>query len=263
MNGTRSQDALFDKLAGIYLGGSKDFPWYCYAALVFQVNDQMELVGETWRAVLARTQDQEELLRAARQMRESLLKASVLVGFPKVHMPLLAFLQAQTNPSQGINAMTTLRKHIQASAPEVSNRLDKDPSLRKSIQRPEKDARGKEFFSHIYAQHTERVLDHLSIVSGGDLAEFAINAVYGDLMAETTRLSAQWTALIEFLACYAVAGSSVVQAKSHMFGSHNLGNGKAELKAAIEICGAIEKDLGVRVDRSGESWAWLAKMDGW
>jgi len=159
--------------------------------------------------------------------------------------------------------MTVLRKHIQASAPEISKQLDQDPSLRQSLQRPEKDARGKEFFSHIYAQHTDRVLDHLSIVSGGDLAEFAINAVYGDLMAETKRLSAQWTALLEFLACYAVAGSSVVQAKSHMFGSHNLGNGKAELKAVVEICGAIESFWGVQVDRSGEAWAWLLKMDGW
>jgi len=155
--------------------------------------------------------------------------------------------------------MTVLRKHIQASAPEISKQLDQDPSLRQSLQRPEKDARGKEFFSHIYAQHTDRVLDHLSIVSGGDLAEFAINAVYGDLMAETKRLSAQWTALLEFLACYAVAGSSVVQAKSHMFGSHNLGNGKA----VVEICGAIESFWGVQVDRSGEAWAWLLKMDGW
>jgi len=86
MSGAQSHDGLFNKLAGIYQGDIKGFPWHSYAALIFQVNDQMELVGETWRAVLARTQNEEDLLRAARQMREALLKSSVLVGFPKVHM---------------------------------------------------------------------------------------------------------------------------------------------------------------------------------
>lgn len=86
MNGAQSHDGLFEKLASLYQGELNDFPWHSYAALIFQVNDKMELVGETWRAVLARTQNQDDLLQAARQMRESLLKASVLVGFPKVHM---------------------------------------------------------------------------------------------------------------------------------------------------------------------------------
>jgi hypothetical protein len=85
--------AFFDKLAAIY-SGDYDFPWYCYAALVFQVNDHMALVGQTWRALLSRTQSQEEQLRIARQLRDMLLKASALVGFPKVRVtpfPLLLF----------------------------------------------------------------------------------------------------------------------------------------------------------------------------
>jgi hypothetical protein len=75
---------FFDQLAGLYQGQTKDFPWFCYAALVFQVNDKMDLVGQTWEAVLERTKGEEDQLRVARQMREALLKASVLVGFPKV-----------------------------------------------------------------------------------------------------------------------------------------------------------------------------------
>jgi hypothetical protein len=75
---------FFDKLAGIYQDHIRSFPWYCYAAVVFQVHDKMELVGQTWRYVLEYTKDEEDQLRKARQMREALLKASVLVGFPKV-----------------------------------------------------------------------------------------------------------------------------------------------------------------------------------
>jgi hypothetical protein len=159
--------------------------------------------------------------------------------------------------------MTTLRKHIKAVSPQLEDRLDEDRSLRQSLQRDEKDARGKEFFSKIYAQHTDKVLQSLSIASGGDLAEFAINAVYGDLMAETSILDAKNTGLLEFLACYAVGGTTMLQAKSHMFGSHNLGNTKAEIRAAMRICDTIEAELGTEIDRSGEDWAWLAKADKW
>lgn len=75
---------FFDKLAGIYQGRFLQFPWYCYAAVVFQVQDKMDFVGQTWRYVLEHTKVEEDQLRIARQMREALLKASVLVGFPKV-----------------------------------------------------------------------------------------------------------------------------------------------------------------------------------
>lgn len=105
--------------------------------------------------------------------------------------------------NQGINACTTLRNAIQAKSPKLEEKLDKDSSLRQHLQRPEKDARGREFFGKIYAQHTDRVLKNMSLASGGDLSEFAINAVYGDLMAEETRLDAKETGLLEFLACYA------------------------------------------------------------
>lgn len=165
--------------------------------------------------------------------------------------------------TQGINALSSLRKHILNSAPSLEERLDEDRSLRQPLQRDEKDARGKEFFSNIYAQHTEKVLHNLSVSSGGDLAEFAINAVYGDLMAETSRFDAKQTSLLEFLVCYATGGTTTLQAKSHMYGSHNLGNTKAEIKAAIEICDAIEAELRAKIDRSGADWAWLAKADEW
>lgn len=92
---------------------------------------------------------------------------------------------------------------MQTSAPDVAKELDQDSSLRSHLSRSEKDARGKDFFSKIYAQHTDRVLENMSLASGGDLSEFAINAVYGDLMAEEGRLNAKETGLLEFLACYA------------------------------------------------------------
>jgi hypothetical protein len=48
-----------------------------------------------------------------------------------------------------------------------------------------------------------------------------------------------------------------------MYGSHNLGNTKAEIRAATAICDAIEAEMGATIDRSGTEWSWLAKADGW
>lgn len=107
------------------------------------------------------------------------------------------------DPEQGINACMTLRQAIQEDSPEIGKILDGDKSLRQHLQRPEKDARGKAFFSKIYAQHTDQVLSNMAKASGGDLDEFAINAIYGDLMAEETRLNAKETGLLEFVCCYA------------------------------------------------------------
>lgn len=157
----------------------------------------------------------------------------------------------------------TLRKEIEKTTPDLCEVLDKDPSLRQNLQRPEKDERGRHFFSNIYAQHTDRVLANMGLASGGDLSEFAINAVYGDLMAETSRLDAKETGLLEFLACYAAGGSTWSQAKGHMYGSHNLGNGKVEIHGAIDICNAIEKELGLNVARGQGEWDWIAKADKW
>ncbi|KAF2771410.1 hypothetical protein EJ03DRAFT_268607 [Teratosphaeria nubilosa] len=238
--------AFFDKLTSVYHGQNPDWPWYVYAALVFQINDKMDLVGETWKAAHDRAQDQDKQFTVARKLREGLLKASVLVGFPL-----------------GINALTTLRQHIKKVAPHLEERLDQDKSLRSSLQRAEKDKRGKEFFTAVYAQHTDKVLHNMSVASGGDLSEFAINAVYGDLMAETSRLDMKETTLLEFLACYASAGSVGLQAKSHMYGSHNVGNKKAEIMAAVEICRLVEAQLGMVKERSEKEYQWLAMADRW
>lgn len=240
------ENISFQKLESLYPGGT-DSPWYVYAGLVFQTNDQMSLIGPLWSYVESQTSKKEDQIAKARKLREALLKASSLVGFPK-----------------GINACMALRKALQSDSPDLLEQLDKDKSLRQSLQRPEKDTRGKEFFSKIYAQHTDRVLHNMSLASGGDLSEFAINAIYGDLMAETSRLDAKETGLLEFIACYATGGSAWSQAKGHMYGSHNLGNGKEEIHGVFNLCNAIEEQLGLKINREpAENWSWLAKMDKW
>lgn len=76
-------NAFFQQLESRFPGAS-DGSWYVYAALVFQVNDRMDLIGPTWNRVKSTTPGTEKQVVKARKLREALLKASVLVGFPKV-----------------------------------------------------------------------------------------------------------------------------------------------------------------------------------
>lgn len=60
------------------------------------------------------------------------------------------------------------------------------------------------------------------------------------------------------------SGSAWLQAKEHMYGSHNLGNGKEQIDGAIAICRTIEKELAISVSREpAENWAWVDKAADW
>lgn len=104
---------------------------------------------------------------------------------------------------KAINGLTALRTAIQDTSPEVQDTLDQDQSLRAPIPKDGRITRGKQFWTNVYAQHNDRILQNMALMSGGDLSEFAVTCIYGDLMAETSILNAQETGLLEFAACYA------------------------------------------------------------
>ena len=105
---------------------------------------------------------------------------------------------------KSITALSALRHAISELCPSVQPSLEKDKSLRAPVPLSERQKRGKEFFSRIYQQHTDRVLENLNLSSGGDLGEFAINCVYGDLVAETSILNEKVTSLLEFACCLGI-----------------------------------------------------------
>jgi hypothetical protein len=88
------------------------------------------------------------------------------------------------NASQGIIGLAAPKGAIKQTSPLLQNKLDQDKSLRQSLSKADREARGKTFFSKVYAKHADRVLKNMAGTSGGDLSEFAVNCVYGDLMAE-------------------------------------------------------------------------------
>lgn len=92
-----------------------------------------------------------------------------------------------------------LKRFLDDSLPKVAKNLESDKSLRDPVPLEERHKRGKDFFSKIYAQHTDCVLGNLNGSSSGDLGEFAINCIYGDLVAKTSILNAKETGVFEFV----------------------------------------------------------------
>ncbi|KAI9727995.1 MAG: hypothetical protein M1828_005400 [Chrysothrix sp. TS-e1954] len=183
-------------------------------------------------------------LDCLRSLREALLKSSPLVGFPRA-----------------INGLTILNSTLKQSRPSLQAQLAADKSLRSDVPLSERQARGKAFFGRIYDRHTERVLANLNEASGGELGEFAINCVYGDLVAEDGRLGAKDTGLVEFAVCLAMGVPA--QAKGHMYGARNLGNGKGEIEAVVEMVRIVARDLNMVLDEEKINFVKKLDEDGW
>jgi hypothetical protein len=140
--------------------------------------------------------------------------------------------------SQGINALAALR------ADHTATELEK---------------RGEEFFHRVYSKVADRVIQNMALSSGRDLGQFAMLSIYGELMAEERILNAKETGLLEFIVCY--VSNAAPQAKGHMYGSRNLGNGKAEIQKGIKLAQDLAQALGVEVDTEGMDF--VKKVDGW
>lgn len=82
-----SVDKAFLQKLELSFPGQASGPWYVYAGLIFQANDRMDLIKTLWEYLADSTRKEEDQFVKARKFREALLKASVLVGFPKVDSP--------------------------------------------------------------------------------------------------------------------------------------------------------------------------------
>ncbi|PGH35811.1 hypothetical protein GX50_01395 [[Emmonsia] crescens] len=236
--------------------------WYIVATASLLAFHKEAAVGELWKYISQRCEAEGEVggvdattrqLSIARRIRESCLKASVLVGFPR-----------------GINALLSLQSSLSThNPPSFLTTLKSDKPLRTLSTFPsaeERYARGKHFFTQIYANHTERVLSSMSASSAGDLSYFAVSSIYGELMAEMSILDGRETVLLEFVCC--LADGVGAQAKGHFFGCRNLGVTGPEIRGAIEIVREIAGQLGLvsfleNVKEEEGAFRFLKKASTW
>ena len=168
-------------------------------------------------------------------------------------------MTSKSKHAQGINTLAALRSAVRQTSPSVSETLDSDKSLRADHSAPELEKRGTDFFTRVYSNVANRVRQNMALSSGGDLDQFAMLSIYGELMAEVRILNSKETGLMEFIVCY--VSSAAPQAKGHMYGSRNLGNGKEEILQGIRISKDMVKALGVPFDVA--SMDFVKKVDGW
>ncbi|KAK7536956.1 uncharacterized protein J3D65DRAFT_651305 [Phyllosticta citribraziliensis] len=216
---------------------------YVYAAAALLAFAAEKRVAELWQQIAAAHAGNPAAQgTAARRVREALLKATPLVGFPR-----------------GINGLAILRTAVQGTSPRIAAEIEQDQEAREHVPVTKRQKRGKEFFRRLYAQHTERVLHNLNISSGGVLGDVAVTCVYGDLMADERVLNAKESALMEFVCCYAV--SAAPQAKGHMYGARNMGNSGVEICAAAKLVSRIAEALQVKFD--AEEMNFVEKVRAW
>jgi len=108
-----------------------------------------------------------------------------------------------------------------------------------------KIARGRKFFTKVYAQHTDRVLNNLAR-GHPDLATYAIESLYGELLSEFSIINEQSTSLIEMVAC--IASNSIPQAKGHVYGAKNMGETTELLQQCIDLVAFLSKEEGIKVE---------------
>ncbi|KAF3480581.1 uncharacterized protein GIQ15_05928 [Arthroderma uncinatum] len=222
-----------------------DALWYVVVAAALMAFHREAAVGALWEHIVSTQRPSEgEKAVIARRIRESCLKASVLVGFPR-----------------GINALTSLHASLARHTPSTHELLSTDSSLRSPVDATTKLERGTAFFTRLYAGHTSKILDSMSRSSGGDLSYYALASVYGELMAETRVVDAMETVVLEFVCC--LADDVAPQAKGHFFGSRNMGASGKQIQGAVAIVQELARQAGVSVPGAGDEYAFLAKADSW
>ncbi|KAL1855500.1 hypothetical protein Plec18170_004220 [Paecilomyces lecythidis] len=210
--------------------------WYIVATAAILGFHNEPAVGELWHYISSLGGEQSQQLAVARRIREACLKASVLVGFP--------------------------RSSLQKNSADLAQILNSDTSLRAPVPPEEKYRRGKDFFSQIYTQHTDRVLESMGRSSGGDLSYYAVASIYGELMAETSIMNGKETGILEFVCC--LADDVAPQAKGHFFGCRNLGASKTEIQGTISLVQEVARQLDLgRIPGSGDQFRFLNKAESW
>ncbi|RPB26680.1 hypothetical protein L211DRAFT_866174 [Terfezia boudieri ATCC MYA-4762] len=255
---------------------SNDFPdsnlWYVLTAIALTAVGRQHLVGQLWVHLAGAAPDQQEVQQAgepepipeenlklspemeqevihleqvAMRLREGLMKMSVLFGYPRAINALSTLYKSQ----QQLSGTSTPRTILYST---VFSGISGAPHLRPYLcpSRTDKDevpvnnySRGLDLLTKLYSpKHVPNLLHNMSISSAGDLSNFAVSRIYGDLLSDVSILNERETGLACFVTCLALALGAgpkelglAGQIKGHMYGARNLGASGAEVRGATDL----------------------------
>ncbi|CAO3612520.1 unnamed protein product [Mucor fragilis] len=201
--------------------------WYIVAAVVMSSVNKPEDVKHVY-ALIAQQVDQKqglsneaknELLAAiVLKLREAILKSYIIIGFPKT--------------------INTLQQLANATPAEIKALLPDKP-LRKEeswsdVQNERQ--RGRLLFGAIYERHTDKVIKNM-YSTHPDLAQTALNQLYGPTLSETSVLNARETSLVT------VAGLMItnvpLQLVGHSHGAIHNGATREDIQHVQSIVAAL------------------------
>ncbi|KAK4509632.1 uncharacterized protein ATC70_006934 [Mucor velutinosus] len=160
--------------------------WYIVAAVVMSSVNKPEDVKHVYDIIAQQVDQKQDLPKEAKnkliaavvlKLREAILKSYIIIGFPKT--------------------INTLQQLANATPAEIKALLPDKP-LRKEeswsdVQNERQ--RGKALFGTIYERHTDKVIKNM-YSTHPDLAQTALNQLYGPTLSETSVLNARETSLV-------------------------------------------------------------------
>jgi len=134
-------------------------------------------------------------------------------------------------------------------------------------------SRGLALLTKVYSpKHLPNILHSMSISSTGDLFNFAVSRIYGDLLSDLSILNERETGLVCFVTCLALALGAgpeeldlANQLKGHMYGARNLGASGAEVRGAADLAYRVWENVtgGSFQDVSSSVKSVLEKAKDW
>ncbi|GAN07385.1 conserved hypothetical protein [Mucor ambiguus] len=201
--------------------------WYIVAAVVMSSVNKPEDVKHVYDIIAQRVYQKQDLSKEAKnklmaavvlKLREAILKSYIIIGFPKTINTLQQLANATPTDIKALLPDKPLRK--EESWSDVQNERQ----------------RGRSLFGTIYERHTDKVIKNM-YSTHPDLAQTALNQLYGPTLSETSVLNARETSLVT------VAGLMItnvpLQLVGHSHGAIHNGATQQDIKHVQSIVTAL------------------------
>ncbi|KAF9975578.1 hypothetical protein BGZ73_000694 [Actinomortierella ambigua] len=165
-----------------------------------------------------------------RQLREALLKGSVLCGGP-----------------YAINALGAVSAVLDPDLLAAVNRHGPVRSQERRVTPEEYEERGRALFHTIYRHHADPVLERIGS-SSPDLVQGILCDSYGRMLSDTTLLSIPNTELA--VVATLVPMNVLPQLKSHVYGSRNVGVPMEQVQQLVSVAETVTRWIRANPEKS-------------
>ncbi|KAI8144540.1 AhpD-like protein [Fennellomyces sp. T-0311] len=197
--------------------------WYILTAVVLSTMNKAQDIPTVYKTVEQSVPEKEDQVQVMMRLREGIFKTFAIVGYPRV-INSLAALQGAA-PSEILAKLPTQPIRSESSWQDI-------------VQERE---RGNQLFDAIYERHSSRVRQHMH-TAYPDLAQTAINQLYGPILSETSIINAKETSLI--MVAGLLAQDVPAQLRGHRYGALHQGATQQDLTRVEKLVDLLSRYYG-------------------